>query len=57
MSKDEISSSEKIEQLKAELNEVFKNEQFSRCKSMGDIVKSNLKESLRMNLSQIQKAK
>jgi hypothetical protein len=57
MSKDEISSSEKIEQLKTELNEVFKNEQFSRCKSMGDIVKSNLKESLRMNLSQIQKAK
>jgi hypothetical protein len=57
MSKDEISSADKVELLKAQLNDFFKNEQFNKCKTMGDIVKFNLKESLRSNLSLILEAK
>ncbi len=57
MSKDEISTPHKIEQLKTQLNDVFKNGHFTKCKSMGDIVKFNLKESLRTNLSLILESK
>lgn len=51
MSKDEISTEEKVAQLKTQLNEFFKHNQFTKCKTMGDIVRSLLKESLRSNFT------
>jgi len=55
MSKDEISSPEKIAQLKNELNEYFKTAVFKKSRSMGDIVKTQLKHSLQKNLTLVQK--
>ena len=46
MSDDVISTSEKIEQIKLELNTYYKTIRFTRCRSMGEIVKLNLKLSL-----------
>ena len=57
MSKDEISTSDKTELLKKQLNEFYEVNTFDKCKTMGDIVKFNLKEALRTNLSLIQKSK
>lgn len=55
MSKDVISSQEKITQLKTELGEYFQTNLFDRCQSMGQIVKTHLKQTLRKNLLLIQK--
>lgn len=55
MKKDEISSTAKIEQLKNELNSFHKTSAFKRCRSVGDIVKTHLKQSLRKNLFLVQK--
>jgi hypothetical protein len=57
MAKDEISTPEKIAQLKAELGVHFSSNKFAGCNSMGDIVKTNLKHMLQKNLSRIQEAK
>jgi hypothetical protein len=57
MSKDEISTSDKTDLLKKQLNEFYEISSFDKCKTMGDIVKFNLKEALRTNLSLIQKSK
>lgn len=46
MSEDVLSLSEKVEQLKDQLNEFYNTKKFNRCKSMGEIVKVNLKMSL-----------
>jgi hypothetical protein len=46
MSDDVISTSEKIEQIKLELNTYYKTIRFTKCRSMGEIVKLNLKLSL-----------
>lgn len=54
MCRDNIAPVEKVDQLKQELNVYFKNPKFLRCNSMGDIVKTNLKQTLLKNLSQIQ---
>lgn len=57
MSRDPISSDEKVKQLAAELAEYHNNPAFLKMKSMGSLVKMNLKQLLRKNLSQIPKLK
>jgi hypothetical protein len=57
MCRDQISTPEKIEQLKQQLKEYFSNPKFLKCRSMGDIVKLNLKQTLVKNLREIQEAK
>ncbi|HEX6332979.1 MAG TPA: hypothetical protein VFZ78_02065 [Flavisolibacter sp.] len=55
MSHDQISSDEKQRQLREELNEYFSSPQFSRCRTMGDIVKQMLRYVLKPYLSRIQR--
>ena len=55
MTKDVISSPEKIAHLKNELNRYLNTSIFSKCISMGDIVKIQLKQMLRKNLLLVQK--
>ncbi|GGF19624.1 hypothetical protein [Hymenobacter cavernae] len=43
MRADEISTSEKIEELKGELNRHHHTEHFNRCRTMGDVVRLNLR--------------
>ncbi len=57
MSKDTISTDSKIEQLKNELEEFLGSRRFLACKTMGDIVKVHLKETLGKTLYQIQQGK
>jgi len=54
MSKDAISSPEKITQLKNELGDYFQNMAFYKCTSMGQVVKRQLKQTLQKNLMLIQ---
>ncbi|HUR12541.1 MAG TPA: hypothetical protein VM012_14295 [Flavitalea sp.] len=56
MSKDIISTPEKIQQLREELGRLFGNPLFLKCNSMGQIVKQHMKQTLRKNLLLIQKA-
>jgi hypothetical protein len=56
MSKDHIAKPEKIEQLKSELGEFFKTNLFARCHSMGQIVKTHLKQNLSKHFMLIQKS-
>ncbi len=56
MSKDTISTTEKTEQLKSELSALYvNNPAFSKCTSMGQVVKTTLKQTLRKNLLLIPK--
>ena len=55
MGADEISTPQKITQLKNELGEHLHSTVFIKCKSMGDIVKTHMKQTLRKNLLLIQK--
>jgi hypothetical protein len=56
MVRDEISSREKITQLKSELSELYGgSKSFERCVSMGQVLKENLKQVLRKNLTMIPK--
>jgi hypothetical protein len=55
MQKDEISTPAKLAQLKEELNSYFHTTAFKKCKSMGDIVKTQLKQTLQKNLMLVQK--
>lgn len=55
MSKDRISSPEKLFQLKTELADHFRNPIFFKCTSMGQLVKRQLKQTLQKNLFLIQK--
>jgi hypothetical protein len=56
MAKDkQIASPEKLQQLKTQLTEHFKNPAFEKCKSMGQLVKRQLKQTLQKNLTLIQK--
>jgi len=57
MCKDEISSPEKTNELKQQLQEYYNNPKFLKCRSMGDIVKLNLKQTLLRNLKEIQDEK
>jgi hypothetical protein len=55
MSKESISPPEKFNQLKEQLAEYFSAPAFLKCKNMGQVVKTQLKVSLRPNLQNIQK--
>ncbi len=46
MTIDQISTPEKVDQLKYELSGHFHNHKFMKCTNMGDIVKENLKQTL-----------
>ena len=53
MSKDELSESYKIKMLREELNAHFKTTYFSKCNTMGSIVKRQLKYVLQKHLEQL----
>jgi hypothetical protein len=55
MSKDNISTREKLNQLRTDLAEHFKAPVFYKCNSMGQLVKRQLKQTLQKNLTLIQK--
>lgn len=55
MAGDKISTPEKLLQLKTELGDYFNNAAFAKCKSMGQLVKRQLKQTLQKNLALIQK--
>jgi hypothetical protein len=55
MAKDKISNTEKLAQLKTELEAHFSSHAFFKCKSMGQLVKRQLKQTLQKNLTLIQK--
>ncbi len=55
MAKDEISSAQKTEQLKEELDSYFHTHSFRKNRSMGNVVKTQLKQTLRKNLMLVQK--
>jgi hypothetical protein len=55
MSVDHISDEEKLNQLRSELANFFQNPIFHRCKSMGQLVKQQLKQTLQKNLALIKK--
>lgn len=50
MCRDTLSVNNKIESLSNELNDYFDTKVFSRCKTMGDVVKRQLKQTLQKNL-------
>jgi hypothetical protein len=50
-----LSTPEKLLQLKTELADNFKNPAFLKCRSMGQVVKRQLKQTLQKNLSFLQK--
>jgi hypothetical protein len=54
MIKDELSENYKVKILRDELNEHFNTNYFSRCKTMGAIVKRQLKQMLQKHLKQVQ---
>jgi hypothetical protein len=53
MNDDDISKPEKIDQLRVELADYFKQTLFLRCKTMGQVVKTQLKQTLRKSLLHI----
>jgi len=55
MAKDQISTPEKLLQLRTELADYFGNAAFLKCRSMGQLVKRQLKQTLQKNLALIQK--
>ena len=55
MSKDAISGPEKLLELKTSLAEHFQNPAFLKCRSMGQLVKRQMKQTLQANLALIQK--
>jgi hypothetical protein len=55
MAQDELSENYKIKILREELNEHFKTAYFGRCKTMGAIVKRQLKQILQQHLKLVQK--
>ncbi|MFL9483682.1 hypothetical protein ACI6Q2_12955 [Chitinophagaceae bacterium LWZ2-11] len=57
MSNDQISKPEKLEQLKTELNNHYHQSTFQRCTTMGQVVKTQLKQTLRKSLLLVPKTK
>ncbi len=55
MTTDNISTPEKTEQLKKELAEYLDTNVYDKCRTMGDVVKTHLKHTLRKNLLLVQK--
>ena len=56
MIKDELSENYKTKILREELDEHFKTTNFSKCKTMGAILKRQLKQMLQKHLKQVQNA-
>lgn len=56
MSKDSISHPEKVTQLRQELNKHFRNNAFDACTSMGQIVKTHLKQNLTKHFALIRQS-
>ena len=52
---DTISTEEKKNQLKHEMADYFQHKAFTRCKSMGELVKQVLRYTLKPHLSRIQR--
>ena len=50
-----LSSPEKLLQLKTELADYFRNPAFLKCRSVGQLVKRQLKQTLQKNLALLQK--
>jgi hypothetical protein len=50
MSKDTISTPEKVQQLSSELATFFEHNTYAKCRSMGQLVKTNMKHLLQKNL-------
>jgi hypothetical protein len=57
MSRDEISENYKVLLLREELNQHFGTTSFTRCKTMGQVVKQQLKQMLEKNLRQLKRGK
>jgi len=55
MSKDQISTEEKVVQLSSELGEFFNSKQIRRCKTMGEIVKQTLRHILKPYMVRLQR--
>jgi len=55
MARDAISTPEKLHQLRSELSVYFKGHAFLKCRSMGQLVKRQLKQTLQKNLALLQK--
>jgi hypothetical protein len=55
MSKDQISTNEKVVQLSGELGEFFNSRQVRRCKTMGEIVKQTMRHILKPYMFRIQR--
>lgn len=55
MTTDDISPAHKVEQLKKELGEYLQTTTYEKCNSMGEIVKTHLKQTLRKNLLLVQR--
>ncbi|HMH20516.1 MAG TPA: hypothetical protein VK563_02015 [Puia sp.] len=55
MTSDHISTPEKLQQLRTELAGFFESGAFLKCRSMGQLVKRQLKQTLQKNLALIQK--
>lgn len=53
MVREELSKPEKIESLKQQLNSQHFTDRFNRCHTMGQVLKQNLKQSLRKNIKLI----
>ncbi|MEI6948883.1 hypothetical protein V9K67_16975 [Paraflavisolibacter sp. H34] len=53
MAKDEISTPEKLEELKEQLNATYSTTAFSQCTTMGEVVKAHLTQSLRKDVDEI----
>jgi hypothetical protein len=55
MSKDRISTEEKVLQLRGELGEFFNSKTIRRCKTMGEIVKQTMRHILKPYMSRLQR--
>jgi len=55
MSKDKISTEEKVIQLRGELGEFFNSKIIKRCKTMGEIVKQTMRHILKPYMSRLQR--
>lgn len=57
MSKDTISTQSKVEQLSKELAAYFHHASYAKCRSMGQLVKTNMKHLLQKSLGLVPKLK
>jgi hypothetical protein len=55
MSRDQISTEEKVIQLREELGEFFESKTVKRCRTMGEIVKQTMRHILKPYMSRLQR--